>query len=212
MDGYIKQIKNMEINIKKNARIIMLGGYKMKITISGRIGSGKSTIGKLLAQRLGLKHYSTGGFMRQIAKEKGKTLLELSKIAEKSDEIDRILDERQMSLGEIEDDFLIDARLGFYFIPDSIKIFLDVDINEATKRIYNEKRLDEANQSLEDTLKNIKIRQESEKARYERYYGIDVSDKANFDIWIDTSNKSPKEIIELILAKIRDIQEKRAKS
>jgi cytidylate kinase len=202
----------MEINIKKNARIIMLGGYKMKITISGRIGSGKSTIGKLLAQRLGLKHYSTGGFMRQIAKEKGKTLLELSKIAEKSDEIDRILDERQMSLGEIEDDFLIDARLGFYFIPDSIKIFLDVDINEATKRIYNEKRLDEANQSLEDTLKNIKIRQESEKARYERYYGIDVSDKANFDIWIDTSNKSPKEIIELILAKIRDIQEKRAKS
>jgi len=202
----------MEINIKKNAWIIMLGGYKMKITISGRIGSGKSTIGKLLAQRLGLKHYSTGGFMRQIAKEKGKTLLELSKIAEKSDEIDRILDERQMSLGEIEDDFLIDARLGFYFIPDSIKIFLDVDINEAAKRIYNEKRLDEANQSLEDTLKNIKIRQESEKARYERYYGIDVSDKANFDIWIDTSNKPPKEIVEIILAKIRDIQEKRAKS
>ncbi len=202
----------MEINIKKNAWIIMLGGYKMKITISGRIGSGKSTIGTLLAQRLGLKHYSTGGFMRQIAKEKGKTLLELSKIAEKSDEIDRILDERQMSLGEIEDDFLIDARLGFYFIPDSIKIFLDVDINEAAKRIYNEKRLDEANQSLEDTLKNIKIRQESEKARYERYYGIDVSDKANFDIWIDTSNKSPKEIIEFILAKIIDIQEKRAKS
>ena len=184
----------------------------MKITISGKIGSGKSTIGKFLAKKLGLKHYSTGDFMRQIANEKGKTLLELSKIAENSDEIDRILDERQMSLGETEDDFLIDARLGFYFIPDSIKIFLDVDINEAAKRIYAEKRLDETNLSLKNTIENIKTRQASEKNRYEKYYRIDVNDKSNFDIWIDTSNKCPEEIVEIILSEIKGLEEKMEKT
>lgn len=178
----------------------------MRITISGKIGSGKSTIGRLLAEKLGLNHYSTGGFMRQIAKERRITLLELSKIAEQSNEIDKVLDERQVKLGENEDNFLIDARLGFYFIPNSIKIFLDVDISEAAKRIYREKREDENNESFEETLKNIKARQESERKRYEKYYGIDFTNKSHYDIWIDTTNKSLEQIIELILGKIDELK------
>ena len=42
----------------------------MKITISGPIGSGKSTVSKILAAKLGYKHYSIGGFMRDIAKKR----------------------------------------------------------------------------------------------------------------------------------------------
>ncbi len=61
----------------------------MIITISGKAGSGKSTIAKQLAKKLGLKHYSTGDFMRQMAKDKGVSLLELSRIAEKDKSIDQ---------------------------------------------------------------------------------------------------------------------------
>ncbi|HOI18936.1 MAG TPA: cytidylate kinase family protein [Candidatus Woesearchaeota archaeon] len=178
----------------------------MKITISGKIGSGKSTIGKILAKKLSLKHYSTGEFMRQIAKDRGISLLELSKIAEKSDEIDKLLDQRQISIGQTQDDFLIDARLGFYFIPDSIKVFLDVTTKEASKRIYSEKRADENNQSFEDTLKNIKKRQESERKRYENYYGIDFTKKSNYDIWIDTTNKTIEQVVELVFTEIDQIK------
>ena len=54
----------------------------MIITISGALGSGKSTVAKILVRKFNLKHYSTGDFMREIAAKRGVTLLELSKLAE----------------------------------------------------------------------------------------------------------------------------------
>ena len=54
----------------------------MIITISGIAGSGKSTVAKLLAKKLNYNHYSIGEFMRDIAKEKNTSLLELSNLAE----------------------------------------------------------------------------------------------------------------------------------
>lgn len=50
----------------------------MIITISGDIGSGKSTTGKLLAKKLDYKYLSTGAIQRQIAEEMGMTTLELN--------------------------------------------------------------------------------------------------------------------------------------
>ena len=52
----------------------------MRITISGKAGSGKSTVAKLLSEKLNLRHYSIGDLMRAIADEKGLNLLELNKI------------------------------------------------------------------------------------------------------------------------------------
>ena len=101
----------------------------MIITISGKPGSGKSTVAELIAKRLSLKHYSIGNFMREIAKEKGISLLELGKIAEKERWVDDELDKRQIELGGREDGFVIDSRLGFHFIPKSVKIFLDVNLS-----------------------------------------------------------------------------------
>ena len=65
--------------------------------------------------------------MREIAAKRGITLLELSKLAETDRSIDKELDNYQIQLGKDEDNFIIDARLGWHFIPDSIKIFLDVN-------------------------------------------------------------------------------------
>ena len=57
----------------------------MIITISGKPGSGKSTVAKRLAAELGLTHVSAGDFMRDMATERGITVLELSAIAENDD-------------------------------------------------------------------------------------------------------------------------------
>ncbi len=169
----------------------------MIITISGALGSGKSTVAKILAKKLNLAHYSTGDFMRDIARKRGITPIELSKIAEKDPEIDKILDERQKKLGEEEDNFVIDARLGFYFIPRSIKIFLDVDIEEAGERIFRQKREDEDyNKTKEMTLEMLKKRLESEKRRYKEYYDIDYYDPGHYDILIDTTSLTPEQVAE----------------
>mgnify|MGYP006414619685 FL=1 len=143
----------------------------MIITISGALGSGKSTVAKILVEKFNLKHYSTGDFMREIAAKRGITLLELSKLAETDRSIDKELDNYQIQLGKDEDNFIIDARLGWHFIPDSIKIFLDVNDEEAAKRIFKEGRTDEKyNTDLNATLENIKNRRESEIKRYQDYY------------------------------------------
>jgi cytidylate kinase len=42
----------------------------MIITIAGTVGSGKSTVGRIIAKRLGLKHYSIGDLMREMAEQR----------------------------------------------------------------------------------------------------------------------------------------------
>jgi cytidylate kinase len=177
----------------------------MIITISGDSGSGKSTVAKAVAEKLGYKFYSIGDFMGEIALEKGISLLELSKLAEKDRKIDEALDSKQIELGKKKSDFVIDSRLGWHFIPGSIKIYLSVNTNEAVKRIFSVKREDEKeNISLSQTKKNIITRKESEKKRYMAYYGVDYFDESNYDFVIDTTNIPAKKVAERIVKFVKD--------
>jgi len=170
----------------------------MIITISGIAGSGKSTVAKLLAKKLNYKHYSIGNFMREIAKERNLTLLDLSKQAETDSTIDKELDKKQTELGK-QDNFVIDSRLGFHFIKNSVKVFLDVSLNEAANRILKEKRQHEQYKDIQDSINKIKTRINSEDKRYRGYYNIDYHNPDNYDILIDTSNISAGEVVEDIL-------------
>jgi len=178
----------------------------MIITISGKPGSGKSTVAKLVAKRLKLKHYSIGDFMREIAKEKGISLLELGRVAEKKRWVDEELDKRQIELGKKEDNFVIDSRLGFHFIPKSIKVFLDVKLGEAAKRIFSCKRKGEKeNLSLEKTMKNVKKRIRSERLRYKKYYGLDCYNRKHYDVVVDTSEIPAEVVSRKIVDKLKEL-------
>ena len=169
------------------------------ITISGTPGSGKSTIAKFLAKKINLKHYSTGDFMRKIAKERNITLAELGEIAEADLSIDQEIDNWSKKLGETEDNFIIDSRLAFHFIPQAVKIFLDADIKTRVKRIFKDKRPGESAKTKKDMEKEILQRQESESKRYKEYYNIDHFDKTNYDLLIDTTDLTPEEITKKII-------------
>jgi len=172
---------------------------KMKITIAGKPGSGKSTIAKLLAKKLNFSHYSVGDFMRDMAKKRDISLLELSKLSEQNASIDKELDKMQKKLNQ-EDNFVIDSRIGFHFIPDSKKIFLDVDLSEGAKRIFEHLRPEEKeNNHIKQTIKNIKKRIISEKMRYKKYYNLDHYDPKHFNLIINTTNLTPKDVVNKIL-------------
>ena len=166
----------------------------MIITISGRPGSGKSTVSKIVANKLNLKHYSTGDFMRDIAKNKNMTLLELSKLAQEDPSIDELLDERQRKLALNEENFVIDARLGFYFIPFSFKIYLKVSDKEAAKRIVKRENID-----YDVALKQSITRIKSEHLRYKNKYGVDYEDEKNYDLFIDTDKLNQNEFANKII-------------
>ncbi|MBL7051657.1 MAG: cytidylate kinase family protein [Nanoarchaeota archaeon] len=179
----------------------------MKITLCGRIGSGKSVIAKALAKDLNLKHYSTGDLMRELAKERGYKIEEFMKI--RPDDIDHQVDSRTKKIGEEEDNFIFDSKLAFHFIENAIKIFLDVTYEEAAKRIFNAQRTTEAPASSPEELAvRNKERWEVDRKKYQKLYNVDIDDQNNYDIFIETTGKPLDEVIQEVKRAILSLSEK----
>lgn len=176
---------------------------KCKISVSGIVGSGKSSVAKKLAEKLGYDYHSVGKMMREIAIKKGLHLSEIGKIAEKGRELDEELDNMQKNLDKEKENYVMDSRLGFHFMPHSYKIFLTVDIDVAAKRIYNANRGEERYLDVEECKRHLLRRIESEKLRYKQYYDIDFPDEGKFDLVIDTTNMIAEEVVEKIIKAIK---------
>ena len=172
------------------------------VTISGTPGSGKSTVARELARGLSFGHKSAGDFMREMAAARGISVLALSAIAEQDGgTIDRAIDARTRRFGGTEDGFVIDARLAWYFIPDSVKVFLDVSLEVAAERIFGDRRRAESeNTDLGTTRGAIEHRLASETMRYMDYYGIEWLDPEHFDLVIDTSFLAAGQVVDEIVA------------
>ena len=170
----------------------------MIITISGKPGSGKSTIAKLLAEKYNLKRYSTGDFFRAKAKERGISLHEYSMLAEQSHEHDKETDSWQAELGKKENNFIIDGRLSHIYIPNAIKIFLDVSKEIGAERVMKEKREGEEAIDKKHALQLWETRIKSEQKRYHEYYKINHHDYSRYDFVLDTSNLTKEEVLEKI--------------
>jgi cytidylate kinase len=174
------------------------------ITLSGRPGSGKSVVASRLARRLGMAHASAGDFMRAMARERGMSILELSHLAEEDDSIDEEIDARTVRLAETTDDLVIDARLGWHFVPSSVKVFLEVRPEVAALRIYEARRgTERENVDLETTRRAIGERTESERERYLGYYGLDYADHEHYDLVVDTSELTVEEVVDRIVGHVR---------
>ncbi len=172
----------------------------MIITLSGDIGSGKSTTGKILAEQLKCKYLSTGAIQRQFADEMGLSTLQLNLLTEKRLDIDEKIDNYTRELNDAEESYVVDSRLAWHFIPKSFKIYLMCDVHIATQRISNDKsRLsDDQNLPAEELLQKIIDRRQSEKRRFLRIYGIDFEDLSNYDLVVDTALFRPDEIAVMI--------------
>jgi len=176
----------------------------MIITISGTIGSGKSTVAKILAQKLNLKHHSIGDFMRELALERNLSLEDFGKIAEGDRSVDTTLDKKQIDLGGNEDNFIIDGRLSFHFIPKSIKIFLDGELKTRAERILRDIlikniRKEEQAETIREMVEKIQTRKECEQLRYQKYYNIDPYDEKYYDLIVDTTSITPEEVANKIV-------------
>lgn len=150
-----------------------------------------------------MRHVSAGDFMREMASERGLTILELSRIAQEGDAIDREIDARTVRLAEESDDFVMDARLGWHFIPQSFKVFLEVLPEVAAERIFGAQRgAEHENVTLEETTRAIEARTISEQTRYMDYYALDYADHSQYDLVVDTSEKTIEEVVGAVLSAI----------
>lgn len=179
----------------------------MIITLAGLSGAGKSTIKKALAERLGYTSYSMGDMRAEYAQARGLTADELIARDMETGEADKLVDEFQAELGKREDNFIVDGWMSWFFIPHSVKIFLDIDPGEGARRIFQEQqehpdhRIDERPyKDAADVEETLKKRVLQNQIRYQRLYGVDFLDHSHYDLVINTTALTPEEVTERIIS------------
>lgn len=170
-----------------------------KISLAGDLGSGKSTVAKILLQRLEAEYYSTGAIVRSIAEGRGMTVTELNKYMESHPEIDKEIDDGIVALSEDERFLIIDSRMAWHFTKGTFKVYLSCDIETSALRIMNANRVGEHSATLEDTIDCTRTRRESEKKRYLAQYGVNIKDLSNYSLIVDTTEASPEQVADCII-------------
>ena len=173
---------------------------KHVISISGELASGKGTVSTLLAEKLNYTIYRNGEYVRKLAKSKGLDITSFNLYLNDHPEIDRQIEKSAGEYAENHDNFVIDARLGWYAVPASFKVYLTVDISEAARRAFNDKerksteRFDTIEEQKESLIKRFKMENE----RYFNLYGIHKEDLSNYDLVVDTTHLTPEEVTKKI--------------
>lgn len=175
----------------------------MIITIAGKPGSGKSTVGKMLATELRYRFFSIGDLRGQMAMKRGLTIDELNELGKTEHWTDLEVDKFTQEMGRTADNLVIDGRLAWYFIPQSFKIYLDVVPAIAAQRIFPDQRPDEEPEKDVTALnKRLDSRYHHDQARYHDIYQVDINNMSNYDLILDTSDMPVAEIVAKIIDKL----------
>lgn len=183
----------------------------MHITLTGNLGSGKSTLSKILENEYKYEIFSTGKVIRQIASDHGVSVLEMNKLMEKDHKYDHEIDNTTARISRENPDknILFDSRLAWNFVEKSFKVFLTVSLDVAAKRVSADltRGKVENYESLEKAKEQLKERAETEDKRYKDIYGIEYFNMSNYNLILDSTNCIP-EILAKILKEEADAYEK----
>lgn len=112
------------------------------IAITGDLGSGKSSVAKIICQKAGYDYFSTGSLQRKLAAEKGMNTLELNYLSEKTNEIDDYIDAFLKNIDtdkSIKKPIVLDSRLAWHFVKSAFKVYLRVRPEIAAQRVLADK-------------------------------------------------------------------------
>ena len=171
------------------------------ITIAGDHASGQGTLSNLLKEKYGYEIYRNGQYVSKLAKENNISITQFQDYLKIHPELDRKIEQSAKEYADSRDNLIIDAKLGWYSVPESFKIYLKVDIKEAVKRAFmDENRKDTENyKSIEEAEEKIIYRHEEENKRWYDEYKVNRDDMSNYDLVIDTTSKTPKEVFEIVV-------------
>lgn len=175
----------------------------VRITLSGTLGSGKSTVGKELARRLGVRYISTGQIFRELGQISSLNALQTNLEAETNRALDDAVDDKVRELNKTTPDFVIDSRMAWHFVDEALRVFLSVTPETAAQRIMGDRsRATEQYASTEAALNGLRARRDSEIRRYRRLYNVDIEDVSNYDMSIITDDTDISDVVDLILRRI----------
>ena len=175
----------------------------MHITITGRLGSGKSTVAKIISAEYGYEIVSTGTALRKIAADLGMTALEFNRLMTADPKYDYMIDNesRRISIERADEKIIYDSRMAWNFAVNSFKVYLSVPTEVAAARILADTTRGgvETYKDLDDAVHQINERMLEENRRYRQIYNVDNLDLANYDLVIDTSSRDCETVAKMIM-------------
>ncbi len=174
----------------------------MHITITGNLGSGKSTICRLLHEKYEFEIYSTGKVQRELARQMNMTTLELNQLMCSDKKYDKMIDDEtaRISRENKDKDIIFDSRLAWHFVEQSFKVFVSVSLETAAERVMNDQRgAEEKYSNLEEAKMLLAERAATEKVRYKDIYNLNYMDFSNYNLIIDSTYCLPDKIAEIIV-------------
>jgi len=178
---------------------------KLVITISGEASVGKTTIGKILAAYFNLKLHNVGDRERQFAKKKKISLETVSQLLPKK--IDFLADEETLKLA-IKGGHVIVGRLAGLVAGDwaDCRILVICEAKVRAQRLastfggfaFGGKKF------LQEVFKKIKARDKADRERYKKLYGLDLLNKNLYNLIINNTKLSLKEIKNIVIKKVED--------
>lgn len=175
------------------------------VVINGDLGSGKSTVSRLLAARLGIRRISVGDLYREMAQQRGLTALELNLHAELDDKIDHYVDRLQSDIATSGETLVVDSRLAWWFFTDALKVHLVTDPDVAAQRVLGRPAdTVESYATQLEARQRLAERSESERVRFLERYGADKTRLRNYDVVCDSTRATPDEIAERILQTLHE--------
>ena len=167
------------------------------ISISGHIAGGKSEICSILADMLCMQVYAASQSFRSMSREYNMSLVEFNEYIKERPEIDRKVEEKTAEYARNNNKIILDARLGWYVVPESFKVYVKADLDVASKRLKSfctRRGVEEQYESQEAAKEAIIAREALERERYSKQYGIDLDDESNYDLVVDSSVKGLFEV------------------
>ena len=174
----------------------------MQIAFSGKLGSGKSTVCKILNEKYGYEIYSTGTIQRKVAEDMGISTLELNKRMSEDPSLDHIIDDAvvELSRKRAGDKLIYDSRMAWHFAENTFKVYMYVDPTVAARRVFEADRGDvEKYSSVDEAKEKLIARSLEENKRFKDIYGVDNFDYKNYDLIIDSTSATPEQIAEAIV-------------
>lgn len=171
------------------------------ITIAGDHASGQGTLSNNLQTKLGYEIYRNGQYVRKLAAQKGMSIIDFQIYLNEHPDLDRTIEKSAAEYASTRNNLIIDAKLGWYAIPDSFKIYLKVDLGVSAKRAFEDtsRKNTEPFKSLEEAKEKILYRHKEETNRWQEEYGVNRDDMSNYDLVVDTTNLTPEEVCNTVL-------------
>lgn len=181
------------------------------IIICGMPASGKTTVAKIIAERLGLNLAGGGEVLKEMAVSEGynpkgddwwDTEEGISFIKErtKKSDFDEETDRRMMEMANAGNVVITSYTLP-WLVKNTFNVWLDASAEKRIERMAKRTSMDRP--ELEAALK---ARDKENEELYEGLYKIRFGrDKKPFDLIIDTDNRTPEEVAEIVLNKINEL-------